>query len=396
MKPVHLVLTVFFAIVVFGGLAWLGSTQIKPATKDKTDPVPVLSAPEKSPEYKELEAPLPLPEKGPYGKAVVVDTAYDFGTMEMGEKNSHVFEIKNEGEGPLRVKHGLTSCGQCTFGKVTPENEDIPPGGTATVEVNWEIKFPNTRFRQTADVHTTDPNNRKLQFAIMGQVDQPLHMVPSEDWPAGELSPTETSSVSGILYTTLLDKLEIEKYESSSDLVTVTWVDMTENDLVDKKGKLGKKIKVSIAPGSVLGPMRESIKLHLTTNRGSSVIDFTVSGKRLGPIQITGAGYLPGPNLVKIGEFEAAKGAKKNFQMHVREFDGDLEAAQVDPEKSRAKVTVVPSGKVLGKTKIYNLTVEVPAGNAEARLDKNAEPVVLKLNHPSVTEFKLYIDYRAN
>jgi hypothetical protein len=142
--------------------------------------------------------------------------------------------------------------------------------------------------------------------------------------------------------------------------------------------------------------MRESIKLHLTTNRGSSVIDFTVSGKRLGPIQITGAGYLPGPNLVKIGEFEAAKGAKKNFQMHVREFDGDLEAAQVDPEKSRAKVTVVPSGKVLGKTKIYNLTVEVPAGNAEARLDKNAEPVVLKLNHPSVTEFKLYIDYRAN
>lgn len=387
MKPVHLVLTITFAIAAMSATAWLMKSQGTVSTDQPELPVPAV-------EPEGPAAPFVIPATGPYGKAVTKETTFDFGVMEKGGKGTHTFVIINEGPGPLRVKQGMTSCGQCTIGKVSPENEDIPVGGSANVQIDWEIKIPASRFRQTADIHTTDPENKKLVFTIQGQVDSALHLVPDGNWLMGDLSETEPSVVEGLLYSSVLDEVVIDRVEVSSPLVTVTWDKATASQLAERKGKSGAKIKVTVAPASAIGPMRETVKLH-TAVRGGTVIEFTLSGRRPGPIEIKGRGFTGENNLLRLGEFPAEQGTKSKLQMYVRNLDGELEAEQIDSEQGRVQVRVAPTGKTFGKSKVYEIEVEIPPGPPGARMGKDPQPVLLKLNHPSATEFKFYVDYFA-
>ena len=72
-----------------------------------------------------------------------------------------------------------------------------------------------------------------------------------------------------------------------------------------------------------------------------------------------------------------------------------MTAEQMDAENSRVKVQVAPTGKKFGKSKVYEVEVEVAPGVSERRRGKDAIRVVLKLNHPTVTEFKLFADFHA-
>jgi len=249
-------------------------------------------------------------------------------------------------------------------------------------------------FRQTADVHTTDPSNQKLVFAITGTVDTPLHLAPSETWQLGDLLETEPTVVEGVLYSLILDDVDIERAECANPLVTVTWEKATASDLAEKEGKSGAKIKVAVATGSAIGPFRETVKLQTTVRKGT-VMEFTLIGKRSGPIEIKGRGFYPEKNVVNLGEFPAADGKKTKLQMYVRNFDGDLELQQVESENTRVKVRVSSPPRTFGKSKVYDLEVQVLPGPPVVRIERNPEPILLKLNHPMANEIKLYVDYYA-
>ncbi|MBS0206825.1 MAG: DUF1573 domain-containing protein [Planctomycetes bacterium] len=394
MKPVQLVLTVVFAVTALSLTVWLGKQQGE---------IPAISPAAATVGQTELT----IPAQGPFGKAVATETTFDFGSLELGNSGSHVFVIKNEGQGPLRVRHGGTSCGQCTFGKVSPEDEDIPPGESAEVEVKWTIKVGAPKFHQSATVYTTDPNNKKLSFGIIGAVDQPLHMVPEGTWTTGDLSDKETTTLEGVLYSTLVDAIPIERAECASPLVKVTWEPMSKEELrkktpssspmpsaQEKPALCGMKIKVQIDPATSVGPFRELVKLH-TGVRDGLVLDIHLSGRRPGPIELKGPGVNIENNLVVLGEFPAETGKKSKIQMYVRNLDGELEATQLDPENGRVRVQVSSTGRTFGKSKVYDVEIEVPAGPPTKTDEKAAELVVLKLNHPTVSELKMYVDYNA-
>jgi len=381
MKPAQLVLILTVVIVALTMTVWFGRDQGRIDIVDTKPKTPEVATPE-----------LPIPETGPFGKAVAEELTYNFGSVEKGDQGSHVFVIKNEGEGPLRVKTGTTSCGQCTFAK-TGEDE-IPPGKSAEVTINWTIKIPNGKFRQTAEVFTTDPSNKKLILAIEGYVDSPMHLVPEGTWNLGDMSETEPTVAEGLLYSTQYDEIPMNRFESSNPTIQVTWEPAAEAILTEKMAKAGYKIKVVIPPGTALGPVRENVKLF-TGVRKETVIEFDLAGKRPGSVEIKGRGWNSENNLVLLGDVVASAGAKSKLMMYVRNFDGDLEVQQVDAEKSRVKVHVGSSGKTFGKSKVYEVEVEVPPGPAERRRGKDAVPIVLKLNHPSVTEFKLFADFHA-
>lgn len=387
MKPVHMLITVALAIAALSVTAWLGKTSVPEVKATAPAPVPSTSHDERS-------TPFQLAEKGPYGKATAAETSFDFGTVARGDSGSHTFVIKNEGTGMLRVKPGTTSCPQCTIGSVSPENEDIPPGGTAEVQVKWNIKAQASKFRQTADVHTNDPENRKLVFAITGIVDTPLHLSPNDTWQLGDLLETEPTVVEGALYSLILDDVDIVQAECSNPLVTVTWDKATASDLAEKGGKSGVKIKVSVAPGSAIGPFREVVKLKTNARKGTEM-EFTLVGKRSGPIEIKGRGFFPDRNVFNFGEFPAADGKKAKLQMYVRNFDGELELQQTESENARVKLRIVPPARTFGKSKVYDLELEVLPGPPVVRIEKTPDPILLKLNHPMAEEIKMYVQYYA-
>lgn len=380
MKPVQLVLTIAFAIALLSATVFVGGNVGKVSVVPPT-PKPVTT---------ELE----IPKEGPFGKAVTNKTSFDFGTLEKGGTGSCVFTITNEGEGPLRVKGGKTSCPQCTIGKVSPEDTDIPPGGTAEVEINWKITAHPGKFRQTADVFTTDPQKPKLEFEILGLIDTPVHIVPDGVWSLGDLLDGKPTVAEGLVYSTVIDEFEVDHHESSNSQVTVSIEPASPEAIAAKNARSGYLVKVSVAPDVPVGPLRETVKLHTTARQGVD-LEFSVSGQRLGPVSVTGPGWIIQSNLLSLGEFPAAHGRKAKLSMYVRNLDDDLQAEQIEPEKGKVRVNIKKTGKVFGKSKVYDLEVEIPPGAPAIRRNKDAEPVILKLNHPQVSEFKMVVDYYA-
>jgi Protein of unknown function (DUF1573) len=390
MKPVQIFATVVFAVLALSVTVWLGRYQGKISV---IDPKPAAPPVDKS--------PLPIPDEGPYGKAVANETTFDFGTVEKGATGSHAFVITNAGPGPLTVKTGKTSCGQCTF--IEEFTADVAPGKSVDIKIKWDIKAPNSKFRQTAEVYTTDPQNKKLEFAIQGRVDTPLHLMPEGVWSVGDLSDSEPISVEGVLYSTLEDLVEIERAESSSPNVTVAWEPISKQLLMkkvngtareEKQVKAGLTVKVTVAPRPTVGPMRESVKLF-TKVRDGITVEFNVIGNQPGPIEVKGRGWNAVGNVLLLGEFPAEKGVKAKLSMYVRGFDGELTIEQENPDQTASKVRLAGPARSFGKSKVYDLDVEIPPGPIAVRRDQQADVIVLKLNHPQVSELKLRIDYYA-
>ncbi len=63
------------------------------------------------------------------GNLVVLDNNFDLGVIPiMGGKVSHIFELKNEGEGPVKIKKVYTSC-MCTEARITISDKNYGPYG---------------------------------------------------------------------------------------------------------------------------------------------------------------------------------------------------------------------------------------------------------------------------
>lgn len=384
MKLPAQLLTILFALAALGITVWLGRYQGK---------IPVVSS---TANIKPVEvSELPIPEKGPFGKAVINETTFDFGASVLGAKGSHVFVIKNEGQGSLRVKTGKTSCSQCTIGKVSRE-DDIPPGESVEVEIKWEIKAPNERFRQWAEVFTTDPDHKRIELVIEGLVDQTLRLTPEGGWSVGDLSPTEPTVVRGLLYSRLSEKIELEKFECSNPNVSVTWepLPLESEEVTQKKAKSALSIIATVAAGAPLGPFRETVKL-ISSDPAQSPIEFHLTGQRSGPIEFKGRGWNPENNSVVLGEFPANKGAKVKLNLYVRDLDGELEVQSIEQKHDSVKIHIPQTGRVLGKSRMYEVEIEVPPGTSVMRRGPAAEKVRLKINHPDATEFVFYVSYHA-
>lgn len=384
MKPPAQLLTILFAVTALGFTVWLGRYHGKipamPTTGKVTKPV---------------NETLPMPEKGPYGKAVISHITHDFGVLVLGAKGEHTFVIKNEGEGPLRVKTtGKTSCSQCTVTKKV--DEEIPPGGSVDVEIKWEVKSLNDRFRQWAEVYTTDPDMMRIELTIEGIIDQTLRLAPEGVWALGDLSPTEPTVVRGLLYSKMLDEIVLDKFECSNPNVSVKWeplsVDLDE--VKEKQAKAALSIAVTVAAGSPIGPFRETVKL-ISPYQDQTVVEFHLMGQRSGPIELKGRGWNPENNAVILGEFPADQGTKVKLNLYVRNLDGELEVQSIEQKHNSVKIQIPPTGRVLGKAKMYEVEIEVPPGPSILRRGADAEKIWLKINHPEASEFIFYISYHA-
>jgi hypothetical protein len=64
----------------------------------------------------------------------ILDSAYDFGKANEGEKIDFAFRFKNTGTKPLIIQNATASCG-CT--KPTWPKEPIPPGAIASVKAEF-------------------------------------------------------------------------------------------------------------------------------------------------------------------------------------------------------------------------------------------------------------------
>ena len=404
MKPFSIVLSLILGLAALSLLVWVGRFGAPLPVVKKVDPA--VETKKHVPTVEDL----PMPASGPFGKAELSELEFNFGIKNVGDEDKHVFTVKNIGEGVLEFKMGKPTC-QCTVGEITTQNGEpitkdgetvkegsIAPGESINILVKWVMKTQNEKFRQVVPVVTTDPDQRKIDLAIQGAVDQPLHLMPDSFWDFGDMSATEPSHAQGYVASKVLDNFTITEVPREDSKVKVSWEPADALTTAAYHAKCGYLIKVECSPDVPIGRYREIIKLKCVAGDTEMNIEFTVGGRRSGPIEVrgvVGATFNVESNRLFFGEFPASAGKKAKVNFIVKDLDQELALESIEPANDRIKLTVPATGKPIGKSKSYQVEVEILPGPPAKHRNEGAETLNLKFNHPGAPDFKLAVDYHA-
>lgn len=348
-------------------------------------------AKEKSAPEAESSEITPAPSK-PQPVAEVEDSVFDFGTMEVGEQRDHVFTIRNIGSAKLKMEKGTPGC-KCTSFEV--DKLELEPGESTTAKVSWRIQQVTESFEQNAPLTTNDPKNPEIKLTIKGTVAQVFVIKPGLTWRTPPLG--EPVKLKGSINSSVLDKFEITKIESSDPNMTVSFKPFTEAELNQEEMKAaavkcGYTIEADIAANVPVGDFKATITIG--TDAGEYVaLPVEVAGHRGGPMQILGPNWVQEHMSVAMGTFPAKNGKKVTLHLF---FAGkeELKFEEIVADPDYVKVSLEPDKTFKGKTQKYKLVVEIPPGERPATRNSTRHgSIKVKTNVPEIGEIHFILSF---
>ncbi|MFK7777791.1 MAG: DUF1573 domain-containing protein [Gimesia sp.] len=405
--------TILVLVVALIGTVWLGrgNEDLNPAKPGKPASTTSDDRPTISP-------------TGPYPKAVADEPFYEFGAMAVGQSLSHKFILKNEGEAPLELKKGDTTC-KCTLSEMN--GNSVAPGESIEIELTWTPKTAQAKFGQTATIYTNDPKNPELKLRIEGTANKLMSFSNDSDggphWALPLMSSTAPVSYSGQIHSTYLDEFKLLEIESSKPGITTSFKPLTPDELTEAKAKSGYSIEITADPENfALGGFSErlTIKTDIPNvedphseaehkhkegddhkhQAGTRNFVVQVSGNHTGPIRIVptfGVHWNSSTLVLTLGEFSAKEGKEVTLSMFVEGTQQPLKILDQKIVPEYLKFEIKKDDQFESKTKQrYKLKFIVPPGIPPVSFGKgNLASVKLQTNHPSVKEIVFRVQFVA-
>ncbi|MBT4865977.1 MAG: DUF1573 domain-containing protein [Planctomycetaceae bacterium] len=337
----------------------------------------------------------PISPEGPYPEVKLDKEKYDFSMMAVGGNGSHSFVIHNVGQAALLLKKGKTTC-KCTISDLAAG--EIPPGGSASIDLTWKALAVDPQFEQRAIIYTNDPDNDEFELVISGKITEVIEVNPRGAWTLNELSVNSESTVSGSIFSHILESFEIDETQLSSDSFEVSVEPMAAERLKALDAKSGYSVNVSVTPNVPIGVFREKLTFKLKTP-DIDPIEVYVEGRRTGPITFLAARrtrWNASLMAINLGEFDAKQGASGSLLLFVRGLeDEELEFTSVKSDPADLQVELKPDPTFQGGgRKKYELQIKVPPGRrSETRPVSQPAEVEIKTNHPEAGTLKFRIKY---
>ena len=343
-----------------------------------------------------------LPETKGARVEVVNGEKYDFGQMERTGKLSHDFILKNVGTAMLRLDKGGTSCEACTIAEL--EKNELQPGETTKVSVNWTAFQMEPDFHKEAYIRTSDPERRILRLIIEGKVVVTMRMEPLElklkDIAVGDAT---TSQVRFWLFTDEPPEFQSPEFAEAdtAEFFEVTLTPISGEQLGKSQGaKSGMVMTVNVKPGLPLGAITQTIRLK-TNVKGMEQIELPITGKVLGDLTfIGGKNFYPNTGTLSLGAVKQNAGTKATLHIRVQgphRRDVQLKVGSVEPEDVLKVSIGEPKEPNGGVVIIYPLTIEVPPGSRavvrDGGQDNSYGRVMIETTHPDSKELPLKVSF---
>lgn len=351
-----------------------------------------------------------LPAKVEYGGTPKVEvddgTEFDFGMMQHGETMSHRFTFRNVGDGPLKLEMGDSTC-KCTVGEL--DTSLLQPGESTLVTLTWTAEVLTHEYRQTATIHTNDPNEDEVVLAVEGKIAHSFVIEP-RSLVLGSISVTERVTESFHVFTYLKEPKELGDFiwtnEDTAELVRIEHerVEVDGEQFPQHKNATGAyKVTVHIRPGLPLGPLSTRIQFSTEHDdfsakpKDAKLMELPVSGSVSGELTLLGgSSFEPKSNLVKLGTVRRSEGATVSIWLAIRGEHREETVptiVSIEPEEA-LKVTIgEPSDR--GDRRIFPIRFEVPKGAPEVYYPGNSSSsfgkVVIKTNHGLVQELPIHV-----
>jgi hypothetical protein len=331
-------------------------------------------------------------------RAVVVGgSRYNFGTIDRYASDSHEFEIRNDGDAPLTLTVGKTTC-KCT--NFSAAKGSLAPGETTKVKLEWTVKTGDPLFEQSAELITNDPTANPLQLTIHGNVVDTVR----PDRPQlslGDVSANEPQTVRMRIHTYRDRQLAIEKHEwlrsEGVDHFEVSYAALSPEEVAQESGAFhGVEVTLTILPGLPLGPLAQTLKLS-TNLVGHEAIEIPVVGNMVSDVSIVGSGVIADRLLINLGTL--AQGAEHTKTVYLmvkgpyREETG-LQIESLEPAQE-FEATLGEPIRTNPKIVRYPLSIVIPAGITPVvrTSDETYARLKLAITHPQVKEMTVRLRY---
>jgi len=115
---------------------------------------------------------------GPQPKILVSEEEWDFGKVTQGEKPTHIFMVKNEGEGDLVIT-GVKGCCPCI--EVSISSNLIKPGESAELKVSYDTTDYVGKDEKHVFIYSNDPQvpDKRISLYVETEVFQIPNLTPN-------------------------------------------------------------------------------------------------------------------------------------------------------------------------------------------------------------------------
>lgn len=384
MKPVSVLLALLTLGVALTAVAWV--TQEKPLEETAEETTQETVAPGVAKQAK--ENPFEFSESGPFPKAVADNNMHEFGSMELGTTEHHRFIIQNEGEAPLKLKVGPVQC-KCTVAELNAD--EVAPGESAEIEIDWKPEALATEFHQKAVIFTNDPENPQIELHVKGAVESLAMMSPQGVWMLDRLEEGQKKEFTGYVMSRHLEEFEILGYESSSEFVTCEFEPLSEKLKERRDVKSGYEVHCTIEDGMPVGRFQATVTVQ-TDMKGGKDFPIQLEGIRHGPFSIIGENWIGGKMLVAVGDVNQADGKTVKLSMFISREDEpvEFEVVSSDPPFLDLRFEKDESFDVPTREKLWMiLTVPPDAPLGRWPADKPGT-ILVKSNRESMSEFEIH------
>lgn len=325
-------------------------------------------------------------------KVAVADSAvYRFGVMDPYRRQRHTFIIRNEGDAPLTLEKGSTSC-KCTLCQVL--DPVVAPGGQGRVLVEWQTAAAMEEFHHGATILTNDPDRPGVYLHIKGAVRTHLAGEPDQI-VFSSVAPDHSATGQCVIYSEQWDRFTLEDFQSPLDGLSWSVEPLEESELPSQRARAGYRLTVTIPSTLPQGSFSSYLQFEVVPTASqdpAQTYRVPVQGKVLRRLSVYGPSIdLTGT--INIGAVASGVGFHRRLRMKVRDEQLDMKVTRIEtvPEGLKVRVTPEPSAPSTG---LYQLDIELPPDTPPcAYMANKPGKIHLAIEHPRISELDLAVHF---
>lgn len=324
---------------------------------------------------------------GPRPKAVAVRPVYDFGRMDPLTMGTHDFVIRNEGDAPLKLTAGSTTC-KCTLSKIT--RHVIPPGESGTVRLTWNSGRKHRVYSHGAIIHTNDIFKETIDLRIKGTVHVLLATAPAE-FVLPRVEPDAPARIHALIYSQIWKAFSIEDVACSVEGATWEIETADEQSLRPLEAKSGCHITVTVPKGLPPGHFQGQVHVEVLPKGATKPesLDVPLSGRVIRRLAVYGPG-IDDTGTVDMGILKPRQGLKRRWFMKVRDDQPDIAIERIETTPDFLQVNVTPYSAATVATGLYCLEIVIPEDAPEcAYRGSELGRIRLVIDHPRIEDLEL-------
>jgi hypothetical protein len=329
---------------------------------------------------------------GPHPVAVVDETEAWLGILDPNDEAEKCFEIRNQGEAPLVLRRGGTSC-KCTMSDL-PERP-IMPGEAAVIRVSTKSEEKEGRFDHTAAVLTNDPANKRITFCVSGKFQKLIAFDPP-GLIATSLERNQKSTLRTVAYSQVFRDFELESVTSTLEGLTWEIESADERTLEELEARSGYRITLTLPATATTGDFWKSLAIKVRSNDDPPRIREArckIAGSVVPRADMAGEKYSAG-RILNVGSLRRWQGATERLTLTVRDDHRNLEVKSIEKTPDFLEVEVSPIVPDRPDSGLYWVNVTIPRDAPPSNyVGSRKGEVRIVTDHPEVPVMRFWVQF---